>query len=217
MKPVNEFQWAHRIQLKDGTYTPGFFYYGPDGGDWPTTRFGLPDNLTNKTVLDIGTYNGFFAFEAEKRGGIVTAVDCDKREGYCWENLSDPFMFVKENLNSSVKYFKYCLQDDPEILHQYDLVLCYGVLYHMVEPERGMINLAKLTKPGGTCLIETAISTFNEFPILQYRPGYGGDNSNRYYPNDQWIEASALFNGFTSYSKIFNGGSRATYKLTKGL
>src|SRR6266852_317503 len=33
---------------------------------WP--RFGIPDDLEGRSVLDIGTASGFFAFECEKRG-----------------------------------------------------------------------------------------------------------------------------------------------------
>ena len=39
-------------------------------------RGNLPDDLTGATVLDVGTTNGGFAFEAERRGAVrVVAVD----------------------------------------------------------------------------------------------------------------------------------------------
>lgn len=66
----------HRIQLSDGSWTNGLVDHGPNGGDWPTKRFGLPESCDGMSVLDIGAYDGFFSFEAEKRGASkFVAVD----------------------------------------------------------------------------------------------------------------------------------------------
>ena len=71
-----QISWWHRIQMPDGSYTPGLVVHGSDGGDWPTTRFGMPEDLTGKTVMDVGAWDGFFSFEAEKRGAkYVLAAD----------------------------------------------------------------------------------------------------------------------------------------------
>jgi tRNA (mo5U34)-methyltransferase len=35
----------------------------------------ISDDLTGKTVLDVGAWDGFFTFELERRGAKVTAVD----------------------------------------------------------------------------------------------------------------------------------------------
>src|SRR6266568_9564153 len=40
----------------------------------------IPADLTGKTVLDIGAYDGFFSFEAERRGA-ARVVAADK---FCW-------------------------------------------------------------------------------------------------------------------------------------
>ena len=49
-------------------YTPGEVRHGPDGGDWPTTRFGLPADLTGKPCWTSARGTAFFSFEAERRG-----------------------------------------------------------------------------------------------------------------------------------------------------
>ena len=39
-------------------------------------RFGLPASLAGKTALDVGTADGFWAFEMERRGAArVVAID----------------------------------------------------------------------------------------------------------------------------------------------
>ena len=65
--------WYHSIDLGNGVVTPGFI----DNRD--TVRyFGLPDDLRGRRCLDIGTYDGFWAFEMERRGANeVVGIDVD--------------------------------------------------------------------------------------------------------------------------------------------
>ncbi len=202
--------WFHRIQLPSGEYTPGVVMHGPDGGNWPTTRFGLPEDLTGKSVVDIGCFDGFFSFECEKRGAeYVLAKDRSKSEG---------FEFAHRELNSKVHWSKFDIEVDISVAGgTMDLVLFYGVLYHLKNPLRAMERLPMFLKPGGVCLLETAISKFNEFPMLEYRPNEEGDPSNFFYANHKWIETASKEVGFKSCEKIFEleNGSRATYRLTK--
>jgi tRNA (mo5U34)-methyltransferase len=70
---VANIGWYHTIDLGDGIVTPGFI----DNRD-TVHHFGLPDDLTGKRCLDIGTYDGFWAFEMEKRGASeVIGIDVD--------------------------------------------------------------------------------------------------------------------------------------------
>lgn len=56
-------KWWHTIELPFGLTTPGVIDYRNVVDKW-----GLPSDLTGKTVLDIGCWDGFWSFEAEKRG-----------------------------------------------------------------------------------------------------------------------------------------------------
>lgn len=70
---VASIGWYHTIDLGNGIVTPGFI----DNRD-TVNRFGLPDDLTGKRCLDIGTYDGFWAFEMERRGAAeVVGIDVD--------------------------------------------------------------------------------------------------------------------------------------------
>ncbi len=48
-------------------------------GEYDMTKYlhyyNFPKDLTGKSVLDIGTSTGYFAFELERRHGQVTAID----------------------------------------------------------------------------------------------------------------------------------------------
>jgi tRNA (mo5U34)-methyltransferase len=65
--------WWHSIDLGQGVVTDGLKTWDQLQIDIQTLR--IPD-LKGKTVLDIGTYDGFFAFEAERREAKrVVALD----------------------------------------------------------------------------------------------------------------------------------------------
>ncbi|MEP6811127.1 MAG: hypothetical protein ABI992_12855, partial [Chthoniobacterales bacterium] len=62
--------WYHRIEVAPGIVTPGI-------NDTPA-YFGLfqfPVDCTGLRVLDLGTRDGYFAFEFERRGAEVLAID----------------------------------------------------------------------------------------------------------------------------------------------
>src|SRR3954471_14761346 len=61
-------RWYHTLELPDGVVTPGEFDHRPIVGRLP-----WPD-LRGKRCLDVGSRNGFYAFEMERRGaaGVVS-------------------------------------------------------------------------------------------------------------------------------------------------
>jgi tRNA (mo5U34)-methyltransferase len=64
--------WWHSIDLGNGVVTPGRKGAEQLAGELATMQ--LPD-LHGKTVLDIGAWDGYFTFAAERLGGDVTALD----------------------------------------------------------------------------------------------------------------------------------------------
>lgn len=204
---MNDITWFHRIKLSNGTYTPGVCHHGPDGGIWPTIRFGLPEKLNDITVLDIGSWDGFFSFEAEKRGAIVDAMDATLEDGGNW-GATKGFQYAHKDLNSKVNFFEGNIETYTQE-KQYNLVLFFGVLYHLKNPTLGLENACKLSNK--TILIETAISNKNNNPNLEFRPGHLGDTTNYYYPNILWLEQELNKNGFKC-EVIYNDEIRATVR-----
>lgn len=202
---VGGIQWWHRIKLPTG-YTEGLVNHGPNGGDWPTARFGMPKDLTNKTVIDVGCWDGFFSFEAENRGArSVLATDKS--------NPSNGFIYAKETLKSTVSWCQLDIERDIRF-YEYDVVLCYGVLYHVKSPLVVLENLRKLCVEGGVCLLETAISNTNSISALEYKPCFEGDPTNFFYPNHKWIESASREVGFKDCSLVWTDGIRSTFKLS---
>src|SRR2546428_13704590 len=74
-RAVAQIRWFHRIDLGDGVVTPG-----EDDTREKLKTLHLPQDLRGTTVLDIGAWDGFFSFEAERRGARrVLATD-----DFCW-------------------------------------------------------------------------------------------------------------------------------------
>src|ERR1700712_3578633 len=72
---VADIEWWHTMDLGDGIVTPG-----ASKSAETLPRLQMPANLAGRTVLDVGAWDGFFSFEAERRGASrVVATD-----SFCW-------------------------------------------------------------------------------------------------------------------------------------
>jgi SAM-dependent methyltransferase len=74
--------WYHSVELAPGVVTPGQVDLRK-----VASRV-LPDDLSGKRALDVGTFDGFWAFEMERRGAEVVAIDLDRIEAAEWPGRS---------------------------------------------------------------------------------------------------------------------------------
>jgi len=141
----------HKYEVEPGLFTPGdFIEIDPKSC---VDEIGVPRNLSGLRALDIGTWDGPFAFELERRGAKVTALD-----------IQDPditvFNAVKEIKKSSATYVRCSVYDAlPEVLGTYDLVLFAGVYYHLKNPVLSLQRIRRLLNDGGALFIEGATGT----------------------------------------------------------
>src|SRR3954447_9816350 len=95
---MEAIRWYHAIELRPGLRTPGL--------DDPRERLGmlgLPDDLSGRDVLDVGAWDGFFSFEAERRGARrVVAADSFAWSGANW-STKEGFLLAREALGSRVE------------------------------------------------------------------------------------------------------------------
>ena len=139
-----ERYWFQRIELFPGYFSPG--WDDPAANKLP--HYGLPDDLTGMRVLDIGCAEGFFSFEAERRGA---------REVIGIDSFSDSvrrFNIVKEARQSDATAFLMNVYDlEPKRLGTFDLVLFYGVFYHLKHPQYALERIRSICT--GTLLFQT--------------------------------------------------------------
>src|SRR5918996_1511962 len=71
--------WYHTLELRPGEWTDGWFDLRP-----AIKHYGLPEDMTGMRALDVGTFDGFWAFEMERRGADVVAIDVESLEAAEW-------------------------------------------------------------------------------------------------------------------------------------
>jgi tRNA (mo5U34)-methyltransferase len=127
--------WWHSFELPDGTRIDGV--HSIESQRHRLAQFPVAENLGGKRVLDIGTWDGWFAFEMERRGASVVAIDC-------WENPL--FHEMHARLRSRVEYRQLDMFDlIPERIGRFDIVLFMGVLYHLKHPLLALERVCALT------------------------------------------------------------------------
>jgi tRNA (mo5U34)-methyltransferase len=187
---VAAIDWYHSIPLGHGIVTPG--------SDRPMDRLdrmGIPPNLRGKTVLDIGAWDGFFSFEAERRGAArVVATD-----SHAWRDRGKGgFEFARRALGSKVEDRDLDVMElSPESVGVFDLVLFLGVLYHMKDPLAGLECVASVS--GNQVIVATAVDLIGmRRPAAAFYPGreFSDDPTNWWGPNPPAVLAMLRTVGF---------------------
>lgn len=186
--------WFHTIDLGNGVRTPGVKDTMAEAA-----HMRLPADLTGRTVLDVGAYDGFYSFEAERRGASrVLATDS---WSWNWPN-SDArrnFDLAHEVLRSRVETQEVAVEDlAPEVVGgTFDVVLFLGVLYHAPDPLGYLRRVRSVT----ACLavVETVVDLLDvDVPAAAYYPRdlLNGDASNHFGPNALAVEGMLADAGF---------------------
>jgi tRNA (mo5U34)-methyltransferase len=142
--------WYHTLELAPGVVTEGMFDLRPLVG-----RYGLPNSLAGKRALDVGTFDGFWAFELERRGAEVTALDVDRIQQLDWpprlrpaddEQRGDRFRLAQGAIGSQVERVGLSIYEaTPERLGgRFDLVFCGSLLIHLRDPMLALERMAGL-------------------------------------------------------------------------
>jgi SAM-dependent methyltransferase len=159
--------WYHTLELAPGVLTPGHIDLRSTA---PKVLPG-PGELAGKKALDVGTFDGFWAFELERRGAEVVALDLPRVEAAEWPaaqrerleqltrewdvELGRGFTLAAQALGSSVRRVESDVYElTPEMIGgQVDLVFAGAILLHVRDPVRALERLRDVLSPGGTITI----------------------------------------------------------------
>jgi tRNA (mo5U34)-methyltransferase len=152
---VGKIPWYHTIELPGGISTPGYYDHRQ-----LAPKYGIPDDLHAKRVLDIGTWDGFWAFEFERRGADVTAVDLDRltqvdlpppirqavNDAKLDQTYGSGFEIARRALGSKVKRIPGSVYElDPAKLGTFDLVHFADVALHLERPLEAFRRIRSVT------------------------------------------------------------------------
>ena len=168
---VERLPWYHTYDLGGGVVTRGMFDHRP-----VLDRYLIPGDLSGMRCLDVGTMDGFFAFEMERRGADeVVAADLGGPEELDWPprwreritpeldaTKAQRFEIVHAVLGSQVKRLERSVYElDPADFGQFDLVFCGDVLVHLKDP------ITALQRMLSVCRGSTIVCN----PVVRFRFG----------------------------------------------
>jgi tRNA (mo5U34)-methyltransferase len=137
--------WFHKMDLGHGIVTAGWSEPAVD----KLPHFGLPEDMSGARVLDIGCAEGFFSFEAERRGAAeVVAIDS-------FPDSVRRFNLARDVIGARAQAYLTNVYDlSPKTFGTFDIVMYFGVSYHLRHP---LLALEKIFSVcSGTVLMQTA-------------------------------------------------------------
>jgi tRNA (mo5U34)-methyltransferase len=150
--------WFHTFALnaEHGLYTPGV------ARDHRYRVPVLPESFAGQRVLDVGTFDGFYAFLAERRGA-ARVVGVDSEQYVAWVKArwgidlegGAGFRAIAQLLDSRVEYVRGDALAFADTEERFDVVLCFGILHRVENPLGLLRGLGGLLAPGGRMLVET--------------------------------------------------------------
>ena len=154
---VEALEWYHVLELPGGVVTRGNFDCRPVVGKVP-----MPGSLAGLRCLDVGTWDGFWAFEMESRGAAeVLAIDLREPQQWDWPANDDPeleavrkgvleeakhanrgFEVAREALGSRVERRELSVYDlSPDGVGRFDFCFLGSLLMHLRDPVRALMSL----------------------------------------------------------------------------
>jgi tRNA (mo5U34)-methyltransferase len=146
--------WFHCIDLGDGLATKTKSAIGEPldhpRPTWEKVKVCVPDDLSGKTVLDVGCNAGFYSLEVKRRGAAdVLGIDSQR-------NLIRQAEFVRDVRGADIDYRRMSVYDlDPHAIGQFDVTLALGLLYHCKHLVLALEKLFIVTRE--LLILETAI------------------------------------------------------------
>jgi tRNA (mo5U34)-methyltransferase len=173
--------WYHTLELAPGVVTPGWVDTRP-----VVSRVAMPASLHGHRCLDVGTWDGFWAFEMERRGAAeVHAVDVPDPYRWDWPartrlresydggkaNLDaikrngNGFPIARAALGSRVERHEMTVYEiDPETLGRFDFVFVGSLLLHLRDPIGALERIRTVAKK------EVVLNECVEYVLTKLRP-----------------------------------------------
>lgn len=204
--------WFQNLILNCVSTAPAHFLGDYPAVKWRSFAAALPEDLSGRTVLDIGCNAGFHSFEMRRRGAErIVAIDEDGR-------YLAQARFAAEVLGiGGIEFRQMSVYDVERLAERFDLVLFLGVIYHLRHPllaldllhahvTRDLLVYQSLQRGSGSAdksplaehpFEETALFDRPDFPRLHFvEHEYASDWTNWWVPNAACSAAMLRSAGF---------------------
>lgn len=151
IEAVGRYRWYHTFDLGEGVTTTSQVPLFKDM--WAFNLKCLESvDFRGKRVLDIGCRDGLFSFEAERRGAReVIGIDNDLSTGAV--ELLIPHFDSKVQMRQMNLY-----ELTPETMGRFDVILFFGVLYHLRYPFWGLKRIIDCLEEQGVMALESGMN-----------------------------------------------------------
>jgi tRNA (mo5U34)-methyltransferase len=195
-KLINQIPWYHEFEFGNGLKAHSTT---PDVADhkaiWQFLHQQLDSiDFCKKRVLEIGSWDGYWSFEAEKRGAAYVLSTDDVTQNW---SAGQGIHLVKELLGSRINIRQdvsvYQLEAKIKENGPFDIIIYFGVYYHLFDPFYAFTQIRHLCGHNTTVLIDGP-----EGPALQKNTAFleFENHAAEFLPSrgalEQLIEASYL-------------------------
>ncbi len=180
----------------------------------------IPRDLSGKSVLDLGAWTGGTSLLLSAMGANVVAIEEVRKYVECLEYLQR--VFDVQGLSPHALSLFEC--SGPEFEARFDVVLFAGVLYHVTDPVLALRIVFNALKPGGVCLVETAVCASRDPTLVYEGPSEvtWGSAKNRsragwnwFIPSSTAVHQMMIDVGFSQVRALEGPGDRAYFVGTK--
>jgi tRNA (mo5U34)-methyltransferase len=135
---IDQIRWYHDLDFPNGLEArakhPNAEAHRKLWG-WMRSELDKID-FAGKTVLDIGCWDGYWSFYAERRGASRVLATDDKTQNW---GGSSGLALAKELMGSSIETrTDVSIYEVAKLKEHFDIILCMGVYYHLVDPFLGL-------------------------------------------------------------------------------
>lgn len=188
---------------------------------------GMPIDLTGKSVLDLGSWDGYHSFMAIKRGAeIVVAIDngvgeeimfgpdknklspgCSfpnpKERKLAIKRLYKKYRILNDKLGANINFIPMDIMDIDKILMKFDIILCLGVFYHVKNIYGLLEKCYERLEDGGSLVAEGHISE-DKKSIARFIDAFelNNDPTNYWSPSESCLKKMLLRIGFKTFETI---------------
>jgi tRNA (mo5U34)-methyltransferase len=201
---IAQLDWWHTIEVAPGVVTPGGWDLRPTA-----ERLPWPASLDGIRCLDVGTMDGFWAFELERRGAAEViasdVLDANRLDHFAADRIRGQrhrrpselnFRLAAELLGSRAELRDLGVYDlDPAEVGEFDLVLMGYVLQMLRDPLRALEAVRRVCR-GHLILLDTVSRPLELIPAPLARLDARRDGSEWFVFNRRGLRKALELTGW---------------------